>query len=93
VLQEICAKHAHVKYFSAYSDLPKPAATTDAVAYGMLSKEQLARWLPANKDADVFFLGPKGFMASMKKNLLDLGVPAKQLHWEFFGPAADLDKA
>ena len=93
VLQDIVAQHAHVKYFSAYSDLPKPASSTDAVAFGMLSKDQLARWLPANKDADVFFLGPKGFMASMKKNLLELGVPEKQLHWEFFGPAADLDKA
>jgi ferredoxin-NADP reductase len=29
-------------------------------------------------------------MADMKKALLGLGVPAEQVHWEFFGPAAQL---
>eukprot|EP00128_Syssomonas_multiformis_P001561 Colp12_sorted_trinity150504_noHs@7559 len=91
-VQDICAKHSNVSYYTAYSDA-QPAAPSDSVVHGLLSKDQLARWLPSDRDAEVFFLGPKAFMATMKRNLLQLGVPEKQLHWEFFGPAADLDKA
>ncbi len=92
VLLEISAQHDHVDYYSAYSESAKPDSVEENEYYGQLSKDQLARWLPTGGDAEVFFLGPKAFMASMKKNLLELGVPEKQLHWEFFGPAADLDK-
>lgn len=92
VLLEISAACDHVDYYSAYSEASKQDTPNENEYYGQLSKDQLARWLPPNGDAEVFFLGPKTFMASMKKNLLELGVPEKQLHWEFFGPAADLDK-
>lgn len=92
VLLKISAACDHVDYYSAYSEASKQDTPNENEYYGQLSKDQLARWLPPNGDAEVFFLGPKTFMASMKKNLLELGVPEKQLHWEFFGPAADLDK-
>ena len=56
-----------------------------------ITEAQLRDWLPADRDVEVYFLGTKPFMHDMKKALLDLGVPAPQLHWEFFGPAANID--
>ena len=57
---------------------------------GHLSAEQLGQWLPASRDADVYFLGPRGFMRSVKQSLKALGVPDAQVHYEFFGPAEAL---
>ena len=68
-------------------DGSSPAADT----VGLLSQEQLARWLPEQRDLDAYFLGPKGFMAAVKRHLKNLGVPAGQSRYEFFGPAAALE--
>ncbi|MBX8573004.1 NO-inducible flavohemoprotein [Pseudomonas cichorii] len=59
-------------------------------AVGMPSIEHLQEWLPADRDLDVYFLGPKPFMAFMKRSLQELGVPQDQTHYEFFGPAEAL---
>ncbi|QNN57502.1 NO-inducible flavohemoprotein [Diaphorobacter ruginosibacter] len=67
------------------------ATPADAVdAEGLLTAEQLGEWLPASRDADVYFLGPRGFMRSVKQSLAQLGVPQEQVHYEFFGPAEAL---
>ncbi|MGK9518062.1 hypothetical protein O6467_25220, partial [Salmonella enterica subsp. enterica] len=58
---------------------------------GLLSQEQLAAWLPEERDLDAYFLGPKGFMAAIKRHLKALGVPEQQARYEFFGPAAALE--
>jgi len=59
-------------------------------AVGPLSDAQLGAMLPANRDVDAYFLGPKPFMRRVKRQLRELGVPEAQTHFEFFGPAADL---
>lgn len=69
-------------------DQATEADGADAVGY--LTQEQLAQWLPENRDVDAYFLGPKPFMALVKRNLQALGVPESQTHYEFFGPAAAL---
>ena len=56
-----------------------------------MSREQLAEWLPENRDLDAYFLGPKPFMAQVKRHLQELGVPGEQCRYEFFGPASQLD--
>ena len=58
---------------------------------GMAPASILEAWLPENKDLEAYFLGPVGFMRMVKGMLLDSGVPAAQLHHEFFGPAQSLD--
>jgi nitric oxide dioxygenase len=63
----------------------------DGTTHARLSAAKLADWLPTDRDVDVFLLGSKSFMRDMKKNLIDLGVPAAQIHHEFFGPAANID--
>ena len=57
---------------------------------GHLSTDALAQWLPESRDADVYFLGPRDFMRSVKQSLQALGVPEAQVHYEFFGPAQAL---
>ncbi|GAN79660.1 NO-inducible flavohemoprotein [Acidocella aminolytica] len=51
----------------------------------------LQRYLPEGLDCDVYFLGPKPFMAAIKKSLTALGLPEERLRYEFFGPAEVLD--
>ncbi|MFP3681965.1 nitric oxide dioxygenase, partial [Pseudomonas sp. SIMBA_041] len=57
----------------------------------LLSQELLAQWLGRERDVDAYFLGPKGFMAVIKRHLKGLGVPEQQSRYEFFGPAAALE--
>ncbi|MDX5372284.1 MAG: NO-inducible flavohemoprotein [Pseudomonadaceae bacterium] len=100
-----CARHAGVQAFAAHIDalaaahpqlqrfycLEQARAGDGADAHGRLSRELLQRWLPAERDLDVYFLGPKPFMAALKRNLRELGVPEAQTRYEFFGPAAALE--
>lgn len=81
------SERPHLRHYVCYSE---PRAGDAADAEGLLSREQLAEWLPAQRDLDAYFLGPKPFMAQVKRHLQELGVPASQSHYEFFGPASEL---
>lgn len=63
----------------------------EADAQGRPAIEHLQRWLPANLDCDVYFLGPKPFMALVKRLLAAAGLPDGRSRYEFFGPAEALD--
>jgi nitric oxide dioxygenase len=82
------AAHPQVRHFVCYSE---PRDEDQADAEGLLSRAQLAEWLPAERDLDAYFLGPKPFMAQVKQHLRELGVPEQQSHYEFFGPASSLE--
>ena len=56
---------------------------------GYLDRTVLSQWLGA-PDADVYFCGPKPFMAAVNTQLLDLGYEDSQLHHEVFGPGTRL---
>ena len=60
-------------------------------AIGRLTEQQLADWLPQSRDVDAYFLGPKPFMAAVRRQLKAIGVPEQQTRYEFFGPASALD--
>ncbi|SQF98991.1 nitric oxide dioxygenase [Paucimonas lemoignei] len=76
---------ANVVYNEAGGDSePRPSAV------GMPSMEHLKQWLPEDRDVEAYFLGPKPFMAFIKRALHELGVPDVQAHYEFFGPAQAL---
>ncbi len=68
----------------------QPASGDRFDAEGRLNQQMLGHWLPQNRDVDAYFLGPVGFMASVKRDLKALGVPEAQSHYEFFGPAGQL---
>lgn len=76
---------AHVVYAERTE---REVYTPDAT--GFPSTTHLEQWLPADRDVDAYFLGPKPFMAFMKRALKDLGVPDDQARYEFFGPAEAL---
>lgn len=65
-------------------------ATCYADAVGLPTVAQLAQWLPAQRDVEAYFLGPKPFMAFIQGALRELAVPDAQSHYEFFGPAEAL---
>ncbi|YCH24219.1 NO-inducible flavohemoprotein [Pseudomonas sp. D1-3] len=80
--------YPQISYRFCYSD---PRDGDQPHAQGVVSREQLAEWLPEDRDLDAYFLGPKPFMAQVKRHLNDLGVPAGQCRYEFFGPVSQLD--
>ncbi|MBP1202135.1 nitric oxide dioxygenase [Duganella sp. 1411] len=84
----LAQEHPQLRRFYCYESAsdagPQPHAT------GYLNRQQLAEWLPATRDVDAYFLGPTPFMKAVKSHLLELGVPAAQTHYEFFGPAEAL---
>lgn len=82
------AEHPQIRHYVCYSE-PREGDRADAT--GFLSRDLLEQWLPAERDLDAYFLGPKPFMAQVKRHLQALGVPAEQSRYEFFGPASALD--
>ena len=84
-VDELAAQHPQLQRFYCYAE---QHAAADHV--GLLTEDVLAQWLPADRDVDAYFLGPKGFMGAVKRQLKALGVPQSQSRYEFFGPAADL---
>ena len=83
----LAACHPQLKRFYCYEQ----GGNGQADAVGLLSQAQLGQWLPAERDVDTYFLGPKSFMAAVKRHLKGLGVPEQQSRYEFFGPAAALE--
>jgi len=85
----LAERHPQLKRFYCYTEDDGVSPAADKV--GLLTQEQLAQWLPEQRDLDAYFLGPKGFMGAVKRHLKALGVPEKQSHHEFFGPASALE--
>lgn len=93
-IQELAAKHKNLKIHYRYSD-PAPAGTTREnaphISSGFVDAELIESLAP-DRNADYYFCGPKPFMVNIYHQLLAWGIPASQVHFEFFGPRQDLDK-
>lgn len=87
-VDQLAARYPRLRHYVCYEDPHGATRRPDAV--GRAHVEQLQRWLPTSADLDAYFVGPKPFMALMKKTLAMLGVPEAQSRYEFFGPAAAL---
>ncbi|NNJ27448.1 NO-inducible flavohemoprotein [Alienimonas chondri] len=68
-------------------DLDEPGA--DA---GFVDRDLLSEWAPCD-EADFYLCGPAAFMRSVAGELAALGVPAERVHYEFFGPKAEIAPA
>ena len=86
-IDQLAAEHPQLTRYYCY-DRAVPEDAVDAEGY--LTEQRLGEWLPASRDADVYFLGPRPFMHVLKRSLHSLGVPDKQVRYEFFGPAEAL---
>lgn len=86
----LAQSHDNIQHFVCYSE---PRSQDSADATGFVAEELLRRWMPDTTNVDAYFLGPKPFMATVKRQLRAIGVPEEQTFYEFFGPAASLDDA
>jgi nitric oxide dioxygenase len=85
----LAERHTQLQHFYCYEEHDGSADAPDAI--GRLTEQQLADWLPQSRDVDAYFLGPKPFMAAVRRQLKAIGVPEQQTRYEFFGPASALD--
>lgn len=83
--------HQNLTLHYRYSDTPATPRTGNA-STGFVTAQYLESLLPG-RDADYFFCGPQPFMVSLYHDLMQWGIPASQVHFEFFGPRQELEKA
>lgn len=86
---ELTAKYSNFKAYNRYSD---PGDRTGNSSTGFVTAEYIEGLLPA-RDADYYFCGPQPFMVSIYHDLIKWGIPASQVHFEFFGPRQELEAA
>ena len=85
--------HANLKVHYRYSEASEDDRTMRwHDSEGFIDAELLEDMLP-ERDADYYFCGPKPFMVGIYHNLLKWGIPASQVHFEFFGPRQELEGA
>lgn len=88
-LDALAQQHANLKIYHRYSDAGE---RTGNASTGFVTAEYIEELLPA-RDADYYFCGPQPFMVSIYHDLLKWGIPASQVHFEFFGPRQELQAA
>lgn len=90
-IDQLSVQHANLSVHYRYSD---PIATDITpgvnVDTGFIDAALIESKVP-QRDADYFFCGPQPFMVSIYRELLKWGIPASQVHFEFFGPRQDLE--
>ncbi|RJE86022.1 NO-inducible flavohemoprotein [Paenibacillus sp. 1011MAR3C5] len=67
----------------------------EAQVYHKEGRIELA-WLQSvlgDRNAAYYLCGPVPFMQSVKASLIKWGVPSEDIHYEFFGPKADIEAA
>ena len=89
---QIAKEHDNVKNYVAYS----APTESDRIA-GNYDKEGFVdlQWLQSiikDPSADFYFCGPVPFMKVIYRILQEWGVPAENIHYEFFGPAGTLEE-
>ncbi|MFZ7198819.1 NO-inducible flavohemoprotein [Avibacterium avium] len=77
-VDEVKAQYPNVSTFTVYEVEDEQADAT-----GRLDLSQIPTAL-LPKDADYYLCGPMAFMQAQYKSLVDLGVPAEQIHLEAF---------
>lgn len=87
-VDEMARLHDNVRPHYIYSD---PLPEDRAHGEGLIGRGTLDQLLPADKDVDLYFLGPKPFMKSVNKLANELDIPRKQVRYEFFGPLEELE--
>lgn len=91
-VEKVANENAKVKSFVAYSEPSEQdmeAKNFDKEGY--VDLEWLKSILP-NNQAEFYFCGPTPFMKVVYRALKDWGVPAENIHFEFFGPADELEE-
>lgn len=86
-VDELAAVNSNIKPLYIYS---QPEAQCQPHVTGFIDATIIEAQLPADRDVEFYLLGPVGFMKVALAIATSLGVPANQIHYEFFGPAESL---
>lgn len=89
-LDGLAAAHPNLTVRHRYNEPPPPGVTRASAGDTGLIDAELIESLVPDRDADYYFCGPKPFMVGVYHHLLRWGIPASQVHFEFFGPRQDL---
>jgi ferredoxin-NADP reductase len=82
--------HENIQLHFAYSrPTPEDIAGRDFDSQGRITIDLLKQILPPAA-YDFYLCGPTPFMQELYRDLEAWGVPPARIHYEFFGPAADL---
>jgi len=84
----LAQQHSNVKPFYIYD---APQADCQPHATGHIDTDTLRSQLAEQSDVEFYLLGPKPFMQAALNIARQLGVPADQIHYEFFGPLESLE--
>lgn len=88
-VDNLASKYPNLKTYYRYSE---DGAYSGNASSGFVTAEYLESLL-TGRDADYYFCGPQGFMVGIYHDLMKWGIPASQVHFEFFGPRQELEKA
>lgn len=87
----LAAAHPNLQYLVCYE---RPtAADREAKRFdkeGYLDAAWLGSILPT-READFYFCGPMPFMKAVYRVLKGWNLPPERVHYEFFGPSAELE--
>ena len=92
-IDELAQEHAKLTVHYRYSNAESGSIESKSdCSTGLINAEFIETLLP-DRHADYYFCGPKPFMVNIYQDLLKWGIPAAQVHFEFFGPKEELEKA
>ena len=92
-IDQLALEHPNLKTHYRYSDMAQDDVLAEEnCSTGMVDAELIESLIPS-RHADYYFCGPKPFMVNIYQDLLVWGIPASQVHFEFFGPREALEKA
>lgn len=91
-LHELAETHENLTVHHRYSDPPSPGVTLGPSESIGIIDASLLETLSLHPDSDYYFCGPKPFMVNIYHELLTKGIPASQVHFEFFGPRQELKR-
>lgn len=91
-IDELAQKHNKLKVYYRYSDKPQATERSGNSSTGFVDAVYLEGLL-SGRDGDYYFCGPQPFMVAIYHDLLQWGIPASQVHFEFFGPRQELQGA
>ncbi len=92
MVRELAAEHPNLTTHARYSEpTAEDRAAGEFDSEGLVDGPLIESLIPG-RDADYYFCGPKPFMMNIYHQLLEWGIPATQVHLEFFGPKQELQK-
>lgn len=91
-LNDLAKQRTNLTVRHCYSEPAPQGVTRDGGAVSGMINAGLIESLVPDRNADYYFCGPKPFMVEIYHQLLAWGIPAGQVHFEFFGPRQELER-